>query len=66
MDLRSDRYHRALRAALHTNAAATVRRVRHGVYAVPSSTTPGVAYVVRGTALDGSDHVCSCPAGTHG
>lgn len=60
------REYNALRKAVHMNAAALVTRVEYGFYTVPSATEPGRVYAVQGTAADGSDHLCNCPAGQNG
>ncbi len=56
----------ALSKAIHSNGAAQVRRVRYGVYEVPSASEAGTVYTVTGTAMDGSDHRCTCKAGQAG
>ena len=56
----------ALSRAVHSNGPAQVRRLSYGKYAVPSASEPGVVYIVTGTAMDGSDHRCTCVAGQHG
>ena len=62
----SARERTALTTAIHRNEAAQVQRLAYGRYEVPSATEAGTVYVVTGTALDGSDHRCTCAAGQHG
>ena len=56
----------AIRKAIRLNGAAMVQRIEYGRYLVRSATDERVTYVVAGTAMDGSDHRCDCPAGAHG
>jgi hypothetical protein len=63
---RSGRGQTAIQQAPALQGAALVRRLEHGVYAVPSATRAGTMYLVRGVAMDGSDHTCTCKAGQRG
>ena len=59
----SSRERNAVAKAVELGGAALVRRVRYGVYEVPSATEAGVVYRVEQRELG---WVCSCPAGEQG
>jgi SWIM zinc finger len=63
---RAEMQRRAISKAQRLGGPAKVVRLQHGVYKVPSSSEGGVWHVVTGTAFDGSDHLCTCPAGELG
>jgi hypothetical protein len=56
----------AVQRARANGGPALVRRLRYGVYAVPSASEPTTGYLVTGTGplLDG--YRCTCPAGRYG
>jgi hypothetical protein len=54
----------AIRKAVAQGTASQVRRVRFGLYRVPSATEEGVAYTVR--VDEQGNYSCNCPAGTAG
>jgi hypothetical protein len=56
----------AVAKALTLAGAARVERRRFGFYTVESATRTGAAYAVTGTAPDGSDLRCTCPASLAG
>jgi hypothetical protein len=60
----TDAEKRAFGKAIVGNLAATVRRLEHGLYEIPSTSAEGETYFVCG--VQAREMTCSCPAGAHG
>ena len=58
----TDGERRAITKALLLGGAATVRRLRYGVYAVASASRPGAAHTVT---VKAGAYRCDCEAGRH-
>jgi hypothetical protein len=60
----TDSERRAFAKAIAGNLAATVVRLEHGLYEIPSTSDASVTYIVCG--VQAREMTCTCVAGTHG